>query len=110
MKEDPKGIIELKYIDQKNEGIEAWIRKEKSGWVRLDFMLEYYVSGSVSLSKQYKGRLEDVSIAKEYYNLLYAKFLKETSDGQTFDFEKYHSWQTSDQVKINDLIEMINRS
>lgn len=108
MKENDHDVLEVKYIDQKNEGLEAWVRKGQSNWVRLDFILEYYLSGDVNLSKQFRGQLGEASIAKQYYNLLYAKFSKETSDGRNFDFEKYLSWQKSNPTEINNAIKLLN--
>ena len=33
--------LELKYVDQRYDGLEAWIRFKKSDWIRLDAFLEY---------------------------------------------------------------------
>lgn len=108
MKENGHNVLEIKYIDQKNEGLEAWVRKGQSDWIRLDFMLEYYLFKNVNLSKQYKGQLGDASIAKQYYNLLYSKFLDETSDGGTLDFKKYLSWQRESHAEIIDAVKQMN--
>ncbi|SHG62668.1 hypothetical protein SAMN04488109_1135 [Chryseolinea serpens] len=108
MKDKSHNDVELKYIDQKNEGLEAWIRKDKSDWIRLDFMLEYYLSRNVNLSKQYKGQLRDETIARQFYNLLYTKFSDDTSGGRNFDFQKYLSWQRSNYAEISNALKLMN--
>lgn len=100
--------LELKYIDQRYEGLEAWIRFKNSEWIRLDFLLEYYLLKNVNLSKKYKGKLDDQLIAKCYYGLLYDKFSEKTSGGENFDFQKYIFWQRNNQVEVNNALKLLN--
>jgi len=83
----------LKFIDQRLDGLEAWIRKGQSDWIRLDFMLEYYISANVDLTKKFNGRLNDKTQAEHYYQLLYDKFNKAILNGKEFDFVEYTNWQ-----------------
>lgn len=100
--------LELKYVDQKYEGLEAWIRRGQSDWIRLDFILEYYLFNNVNLSKQYRSQLNDEKEAKQYYSLLYKKFTEETSNGKKFDFQKYLNWQRNTPSKINEALNLFH--
>ena len=93
--------MELKYVKQRHEGIEAWIRYNDSEWIRLDFILEYYLFKNVDLSKKYKGRLNEELVVKQYSELFYAKFAEKTSNGSEFDFIGYVAWKKSNQFEIN---------
>jgi len=85
--------LELKFIDQRLDGLEAWVRKGQSDWIRLDFMLEYYLFANVDLTKRYREKLDDKNQAQQYYELLHDKFIKLTSYGEKFNFEEYINWQ-----------------
>ena len=85
--------LELKFIDQRLDGLEAWVRKGQSDWIRLDFMLEYYLFANVDLTKRYREKLDDKHQAQQYYELLYDKFIKSTSYGEKFNFAEYINWQ-----------------
>jgi hypothetical protein len=102
------GELEIKFIDQRYDGLEGWIRKGQSNWIRLDFMLEYYISDNVDVTKQYKGQLRNENMVKEYCNLLYAKFLQLTLGGQNFDFEKYIDWQRNNSAKVDEALKLLN--
>lgn len=93
--------LNIKYVEQRFEGFEIWVQKGQSDWIRLDFLLEYYLFGNVNLSKKYKGLLSDEMKAKQYYNLLYEKFIQATSGGYDFDFQKYTYWLKNNQLDIN---------
>lgn len=88
--------LELKYVDQRYDGIEAWIRFKESDWVRLDAFLEYYLLQNVNITKEYKEKLGDKIVAKQYQTRLFDLFSAETSNGIEFDFQKYHSWLNDD--------------
>ncbi len=98
--------LELKYVDQRYDGLEAWIRFKESDWIRLDVFLEYYLSRKVSLTTEYKGQLKDESVAKRYYKLLFDLFSEKTSRGESFDFEKYHSW-VNDPSEISNVAKLL---
>jgi len=100
--------LEFKYVDQRYDGLEAWIRFQQSEWIRLDGLLEYYLLQNVNITKEYKGRLIDESVAKRYYNLLFDRFLEKTSGGKEFDFQKYLSWQKNNHADISDAIKLLN--
>jgi len=98
--------LELKYISQKNDGLEAWVRKGLSDWIRLDAFLEYYLSHSVNITKEYKERLRDESVAKQYHNRLFELFSEKTSTGKEFDFQKYISW-LNDRTEISKVLKLV---
>ena len=107
MEDENKDIIELKFLEQRWDGLEAWIRKNQCDiWVRLDFFLEYYISGNVNLSKKYKGQLKNKEVIKQYSELLYSKFLKETSGGSEFNPQEYINWQKNNKDDINKVLEL----
>jgi hypothetical protein len=108
MNDKSGNCLELKYVHQKDEGLEAWIRKAESDWIRLDFMLEFYMFGNVDLSSCYKLQLRDETIAKKYYDLLYRKFSDNTSEGTNFDFQKYLAWQRNDHSAISAAVKLMN--
>lgn len=93
--------IELKYVEQRHEGIEAWIRSNQDAWVRLDFLLEYFLFGNVDLCKEYKGILHDNNLAKQYYEALYSKVLSEKLKGVEFNSQIYLEWQKDNQSDVS---------
>ncbi len=97
--------IELKYVDQRHDGIEGWIRKGDGEWIRLDFMLEYFISNNVEITKRFKGRINDPNLAKRFYSELLDKFKKETNQGMDFNLDRYNSW-----LKQGDEIEKVRKS
>jgi hypothetical protein len=84
--------IEIKYVDQRLDGIEGWIKKGNSDWIRLDFMLEYFLSSNVGVTKKYKGQLKNRNKAERYNEELLSKFKRQTNNGKSFDYEKYKKW------------------
>lgn len=98
--------LELKYVDQRYDGLEAWVRFKESDWIRLDAFLEYYLSQNVDLTKEYKEKLGDKLIDKQYQNKLFDLFSDKTSDGKDFDFEKYLSW-INNPSKISDVLKLL---
>lgn len=98
--------LELKYVDQRYDGIEAWIRYKESDWIRLDVFLEYYLSRKVSLTKEYKEKRGDKSVDKQYQNKLFNLFSEKTSGGKVFDFEKYLSW-VNNQSEIGEVLKLL---
>ena len=84
--------IEVKFVDQKFDGTEGWIRKQNTDWIRLDFMLEYFLSSNVGVTKKYKGQLNNRSKANSYNKELLSKFKRQTNNGKSFDFQKYKEW------------------
>ncbi len=100
--------LEFKIVDQRNEGQEAWIRFENSDWIRLDFMLEFYLLKDVTLSKSYKGKFKDKAAVKRYGELFYDKFSKLTSGGEKFDFEKYLNWTLNNSTDLSKALKLMN--
>lgn len=98
--------LEIKYVRQKYDGLEAWVRKGKSQWVRLDFILEYYLSGNVNISKKFKMKNEGESI--HFFESLYTKFIQLTCNGENFDFQEYLDWQNSKFSNIEEALKMLN--
>lgn len=104
------GKLEIKFIEQRFEGIEAWVRRGKSDWIRLDFMLEYYLFGNVNLSKEYKGQIREKEKAKQYYDLLYEKFIRVIKEGHKFDFQEYIDWQRYNRSDIDEVLKLLHNS
>ncbi|WP_320020396.1 hypothetical protein [Labilibaculum manganireducens] len=100
--------LEIKYIEQRHEGLEAWVRRAKSDWIRLDFMLEYYLFGNVNLSKEYKSQLIEKMKAKQYYELFYDKFIQAIKNGRKFDFQEYIDWQRCNRSEIDEVLKLLH--
>jgi len=100
MIKDNSNKLELKYIDQRFDGLEAWIRYNDSEWIRLDFILEFYLFNNVNLTKHYKEQFNNEGIVREYCELLFTKFSENTSNGSKFDFIKYLDWKNNNQSHI----------
>ncbi|MCL6296361.1 hypothetical protein [Jejuia spongiicola] len=102
--------FKLKYIEQLGEVTEAWIGSDGNYWVRLDFLLEYFVSNNVILSQKYKGKLDDFCLAKEYYESLFYKFMANTSKGDKFNFDEYLDWQITSKDEVVSAIDNVFKS
>ncbi|MCP4456675.1 MAG: hypothetical protein GY816_01405 [Cytophagales bacterium] len=98
--------LELKHVDQRYDGFEAWLRFKESDWIRLDAFLEYYLSQNVDHTKEYKEKLGDKSVDKQYQNKLFDMFSEKTSGGKEFDFEKYLSW-VNNPSEISEVLELL---
>ena len=103
-----KNKVEIKYTEQRWEGFEAWIGSDHTYWVRLDFLLESFISKNVDLSKKFKGQLNDFNIAKKYYESLFDKFMKTTSNGEEFNYDNYLNWQKNNKIEVARAITNIN--
>lgn len=99
--------LKIKYIDQRYDGFEAWIRFKECDWIRLDAFLEYYLSQNVDLTKEYNEKLGDKSLEKQYQNKLFNLFSEKTSSGKDFDFEKYFSW-VNNPSEISKVLKLLN--
>jgi hypothetical protein len=99
--------LELKYVDQRYDSIEAWIRFKESDWIRLDAFLEYYLVHNLNITKEYKDRLGDESVVKQYHNRLFELFSEKTSNGKGFDFQKYLSW-LNDHTEISKVLKLMH--
>lgn len=99
--------IEIKFVDQRYDGVEGWIRTKDSDWVRLDFLLEYFLSSNISITKKYSGQLNSRNISKQYCEELLSDFKLKTSDGKKFDFPKYKKW-LSNEFEIEKARKMLN--
>lgn len=96
-----KNNFKLEYVDQNWDGIEGWVVKENEFKVRLDALLEYYISKNVELTYSIiKGKTKNISYVKKYSSSLFEKFLKLTNEGREFDYDKYMKWQKTDNPKI----------
>jgi len=84
--------IEVLIKSQKFDGWEAWLKMSNNEWVRIDFMLEYYISGSVSITKKYSGSLNDEFYAKEYYGAFLDNYIDVLSNPNRFNNEEYQKW------------------
>lgn len=98
--------IELKFVEERWEGIEGWIGNDNNYWVRLDFLLEYYLSKNLKLSHKYKNK--EIS-QKKYFELLFEKFKKNNSKTIKFNIEDYKKWSNMENPEIKKVIEMINK-
>jgi len=104
---DNSNALELKYVDQRYDGLEAWVRKGQSEWVRLDFILEYYISGDVKFSSEYRGMLNDEIKAKGYYNSMFTMLTQRISDGYNFEIQEFLNWQRNNPSKINKIRKLL---
>jgi len=84
--------IEVLIKSQKFDGWEGWLKMSNNEWVRIDFMLEYYISGSVSITKKYSGSLNDEFYAKEYYGAFLDNYIDVLSNPNRFNNEEYQKW------------------
>lgn len=100
--------VKIKFIEQRWEGFEAWIGNDNSYWVRLDFLLEYFISSNVNLSQKFKGQLDDSEIVKKYYKSLFNKFMMHTSNGKEFNYDDYMEWQKNNKIEVERTIKSIN--
>ena len=104
MKNDFRVVFE----EQRWSRIEGWIIKDNKQRIRLDFLLEYYISNNVELSKKIKGKIKNNSIMKEYSIKLFEKFMKFTDNGLNFNFEDYIKWQKTDNLETQKILNLIN--
>tara|TARA_R110002126_G_scaffold97803_1_gene227569 strand:- start:31377 stop:31685 length:309 start_codon:yes stop_codon:yes gene_type:complete len=98
--------IELKFIEQRWEGIEGWIGNNDDFWVRLDFFLEYFVSKNLKLSYKYKNK--EIN-QKKYCELLFEKIKENTSKTTKFNYKNYKKWLSMENPEINKVIELMNK-
>lgn len=85
--------IEIAIAEQRyGESIEGWFKKDDNEWIRLDFFLEFFLTKDVAITKKFKGQLNSIEKAEQYYELLFSKFKELTDDANNFDFEKYSKW------------------
>src|SRR5690606_5351077 len=100
--------IELKFIDQRLDGWEAWIGSDNMFWIRLDFLLEYYISKNVNLSRKMKNETFTKPTVKQYGVKMFNKFMKVTSNGEKFSYEGYSEWLKTDNPEIQKAVGFIN--
>ena len=67
--------LKIKYVDQRWDGVEGWLGNDNLFWIRLDFFLEYFISGNLELSIRYKNK--ELSLEK-YCEMLFKKFNEKT--------------------------------
>lgn len=98
----------LKFTNQRLDGWEAWIGSDDEYWVRLDFLLEYYISKTVDLSKIIKGKSHDKDLMKKYGDDMFRKFMSYTSNGQTFNYKNYNDFLSIENPSIQKALAMLN--
>jgi hypothetical protein len=99
--------LELKYIDQGHDGVEGWIRHDNGVWIRLDFILEYFLFHNVDVTRQYKNQLIDKNMVVKYCESMFKMFSEETSNGSKFDFNEYLEWKNNNQSEIRKAYRML---
>ena len=103
-----KEKIEIKFIDQRLDGWEAWIGSDNKFWIRLDFLLEYYISKNVILSKKMKEHTSTQLPVKQYGEQMFNKFMDITSNGEKFSYDNYSKWLKMDNPEIQKALVLIN--
>ena len=98
--------LKIKYVDQRWDGVEGWLGNDNLFWIRLDFFLEYFISGNLELSKRYKNK--ELSLEK-YCERLFEKFNEKTFCNKKFEYTKYTEWLNMKNPKINEVIELFNK-
>ncbi len=89
---EKEGYSAIQIINQKFDGVEVWIgTKESNQWSRIDFMLEYYLSSNIDLTKKFQLDLDNKNIS-DYYIKFIEKYYKEMSDFKKFKNEEYVIW------------------
>lgn len=85
-------MFEVKYIDQRYDGFEATLKVDEDKWIRIDFFLEFFLTGDTKLTKSFKGNnssyLRHVKYCSEFFKE-YGHFILDES---IFNFEKYMDW------------------
>lgn len=101
--------IRIKYVDKKADGLEGWIQVENAEWIRLDFVLEFYLFGQMELSNSYrKSNFRNHQVAKEYADGLYQNIRALLASGKEVDFKAYLEWQQNNFSKIQELSNSLN--
>ena len=95
-------------LDQGVDGNEVWIKKDDGDWVRLDFILEYFLTGSVALTKKFQSKLK----SEENNGLYYAEFINQHykelfEDGKSSILE-YPAWLRNNSGKIRMIRDLLN--
>lgn len=98
--------LKIKYVDQRRDGVEGWLGNDNLFWIRLDFFLEYFISGNLELSRRYKNK--ELSLEK-YCERLFEKFNEKTFCNKEFEYIKYTEWLNMKNPKINEVIELFNK-
>jgi len=102
--------LKFKYIDQKSDGLEGWVQAANSPWIRLDFILEFYLFGNMDLSNDYKRRsFRNHQTAKEYADGMYEKVKELMKSGKKVNFESYIEWQQKSFDTIRELSNSLNQ-
>ena len=102
--------IEVIIKNQRFDGYEAWIRKGESEWVRIDFMLEYYISRSLSVTNKYKGSFRDESYAKLYVSAFLDRYIDTLSNTSKFKINEYQDWIRGNSKEIEEAKNLLRSS
>jgi hypothetical protein len=100
--------LKLKKIDHRWEPSEYWLGNDELFWVRIDFLLEYYISKNLEISKEYKKKLKEENSLKEYAEILFAKFMKVTLNGNQFNYDDYVQWLKTSNPEIKEVLTLFN--
>lgn len=100
-------MFEIKYLYQRWEGFETSLRVDEEKWIRIDFFLEYFLTGDIKLTKNFKGDfksyLGNVKYASEFLEAFGNLILDETK----FNYEKYIEWMKN-KMEVNKVLAKIN--
>ena len=95
-------------LDQGVDGNEVWIKKDDGDWVRLDFILEYFLTGSVDLKRKSQSKLK----SEENNGLYYAEFInqhyKELFENGKPSILEYPAWLRNNSGKIRMIRDLLN--
>ncbi len=87
-----KGDFQISIIEQRNNHREVWIKNGTGTNIRIDYLLEYHLSKSVSLTRSVRGRLNDADSFFNYVLSFLKKFLPTIIDTHNFDFDEHNKW------------------
>ena len=97
-----KRNLELKIHDQEREGIELYV-KHIYGLIRVDFLLEYYFSQKVELSRE-RYRKEITQL--EFHTQLLKRYTTELSKSDD-TMKRYLEWKSSLKSDVEEIRQMI---
>ncbi len=87
-----KGIFQIIFVEQRGTRIETWILKEHERPLRIGFLLEYYFTQDVILTRE-KLKATNPEKAKEEYIISFLdKFFPKLQNEMENHFNKFEDW------------------
>ncbi|MCB9043642.1 MAG: hypothetical protein R2798_12075 [Chitinophagales bacterium] len=82
-------MFEVIYKYQRWEGFESYIKVDDEKWIRLDFLLEYFLTNDVKITKEFKGNFKSYLGNVKYASIFLKEFGDLILDESHFNYEKY---------------------